>query len=139
MYLNSSNQSGYIALMSAIVISVLLIAITLSLGLSSFFGRFDILDAESKERSSALSEACVNQAILKAVSAVYSSNEIIQIGSDSCSIVSSQLNYPLPGQILIKTTAVFNKSYTNLRVVINSNTFKIVSWQECANFNIDCQ
>jgi len=129
-------QSGYVALMSAIVISFLLIAITVSLGLNGFFGRFNILDSESKERSSALAEACVDAAILDAANGIYHATPAppVPVGSDNCTIVLSQLDAPSPGETLIKTQACINKSFTNIEVVIKSNTFDVISWIELPNF-----
>ena len=103
------HQQGYIALLSALVISALLLAITLSLGLSGFFVRLNVLDAESKERSVALAEACVSAAMLESVSGMYSANETVAVGQDTCKIVLSQKDYPVPGQATIKTQASFNK------------------------------
>ena len=134
---NYQRKNGYIALISAIVISVLLITITVTLGLNSLFGRFNILDAESKEQSSALAEACVDQAILDASYGTYSTNKVVNVGptaSDNCTIVSSSLS---GSQITIKTQSVINKSYTDFKIVVDANTFVTISWQECANI-ISC-
>jgi len=129
-------EHGFIALTSAIIISFLLITITLSLGLSSFLGRFDILDSESKEKSLALAEACANQAILdSSYSTFYSSPLIVSVNSDNCTIISSENS---GDQIIIKTQAVVNESFTNLKVIIDSGSFSIISWKECANFGGSC-
>jgi len=132
-----ADQKGYIALMSAIVISVLLLAITVALGLSGFFGRFNIIDSESKERSAALAEACVDQAILEITSGLYrATSAMINIGlgaSDQCIILSSAKDFPTPGRTLIKTQAIINQSYTNLHVIIDNATLDVVSWQEVPN------
>ena len=131
---NYQLEHGFIALTSAIVISFLLLAITVSLGFSSFFGRFDILDSESKERSTALAEACVDQAILDSASGTYySTDNIVNVGSDTCTIKLSQLDSPIVGQTIVKTQAKLNKSYTNLKVIVDSSSFDIISWEECAN------
>ena len=131
--MNSKNlfyQKGYIALMSAVVISVLLLTITLSLGLSGFFGRLNIVDSESKERSIALAEACVDTAILEIAKGTNYTGQV-NVDSDSCTIVSIMPDTPSSGQTTIKTQAVVNKSYTNFEVIINSKNFSIISWEEC--------
>ncbi len=139
---NLQLESGFIALMSAIVISVMLLAITLALGFSGFFARFNVLDSESKERSSALAEACGDSAILKisqdgayAPSPVFdfttqTGGESVSVDTDSCTIASVDSS---GSQKIIKTQANFNKAYTNLRIVIDTTDFTIVSWDECAN------
>ena len=45
-------NAGFI-LMSTVIISVILLLIAVNLSQTSFFGRFNILDAELKEKSSA--------------------------------------------------------------------------------------
>ncbi len=126
-----NSQKGYIALMSAIIISALLLTITVSLGFSGFLGRLSIVDSQSKERSSALAEGCADTAILEATSGIYSNNRTVNIGPDTCTIVSSQKDVPSTGQSTIKTQAIINKSYTNLKIIINNSNFSIISWNEC--------
>ena len=123
--------------MSAIVIMFLLTTITIGLGMSSFFGRFNILDSESKERSLALAEACVDSAILNiAQDASYNpSSESVVVGSVSCTIISVASS---GSNKIIKTRGIFNQAYTNLKVEINNNDLSIESWQECANIDILC-
>jgi len=120
-----SKQRGFIALMSAIVISVLLLAITLSLGFSGFFTRFNILDSESKERSSALAEACGDTAILNLAQGLTTLGSVV-VGAGSCNIISFTPN--------IKTQACVNKAVTNLEITVDSS-FNILSWQEVPNFS----
>lgn len=129
-------ESGFIALMSAMVISVLLLAITLTLGLSSFFSRFNVFDSESKARSIGLAEACADSAILEVSGGTYSTNKVINVGptsSDNCTIVSAAKDQPSTGQTLIKTQSVINKAYTNLKIILNSSDLAISSWDECPN------
>lgn len=127
-------QRGYIALMSAIVISFLLLAITISLGFTAFFGRLNVLDSESKERSNALAEACIDSAILDASNGTYSVDKIVNIGSDMCRIISSVNG---GSQTTIKTHGCINKSYTNLQAIIDNNSFAIISWDELPNFSLN--
>ena len=129
-----SYNQGYITLMSAIIISALLLAITVSLGFNGLFGRLNIVDSESKERSSALAQACADKEILNLAKEVSYTNPV-QVGSDQCTIVSVAVDVPSVGQTTIQTQAVINKSYTDLQVIIDSSNFSIISWQECATFD----
>ena len=126
----NKKQEGFIALMSAVVISILVLAITLSLGMSGFFGRFNVLDSEFKERTFALAEACGDVAILKlAQDASYNpSNEVVNVGSDSCTIVSLTTS---GSNKIIKTQAIINKAYTNLKITVNAFTFVVAAEDEC--------
>lgn len=129
-------QNGFIALISAIIISALLLIITIATSMTGIFGRFNILDSESKERSTALAEACADTAILEITTAVYSIDKIIFVGpssADRCKIISSLENQPIVSETTITTQAIINKAYTNLIVVIDSN-YNIISWDEVATY-----
>jgi len=136
--LNKKRNKGFVALMSAIIISVILLLIITNLSLTAFYSRSDVLDSELKDRSSALAEACVDTAILKLVNnSNYSPvNECVPVGdicpntnpnANICTIVSVDSGNH------IKTQAKFNNSYTNFRIVVDANTFAVQSWEECAN------
>jgi|SRR6185295_1588016 len=126
-------QSGYIALMSAIVISALLLAITVSLGLGGFFSQTNILDAESKEQSFALAQGCVSVAILDIAKNTIpvSFPATVNIDQNMCTIISINQNSPATGQTTIKSAAAVSKSHTNIKAVINSTTFSIISFSQC--------
>ncbi len=124
------HQGGYIALISAIVIALLLLSLALGIGFSSIFGRLNILDSESKERSLALAQACVNIAILDLATGTTHANPVA-VASATCKILSYNPT--------IKTQACVNRSTTNLQVTVDEN-FAITSLQELPNFspNIPC-
>jgi len=131
-------ESGFIALISAIIISALLLTLAVTIGLTGIFGRFNILDSESKERSLALAEACADTVILKlSVDQDYvltaADHNITVIGSDTCNIVSISPVPPRSFPITIQTQGVINKSYSNLIVVIDAD-YAIVSWKEVNHF-----
>lgn len=120
-------KSGYIALTSAIIVSILILAVILSLNFSAFFGRFNILASEYKENSLALAEACVEEALLKlAQNNSYSGDEEIAIGDNACRI------FPIVSgvQKTIQTKAVFQNAVSNLKVVLDPNDFSVISWEE---------
>ena len=124
-------QRGFIALISSIVMSAILLLITTTLSLSSFFARFTILESEYKERSSTLAEACVDSALLKiALDNNYSpTNETVSVGKDSCLIKEVTTNSQ---QKIITTQAKYQESYTNLKVTIQTNNLQVLSWIEVA-------
>lgn len=55
---------GFIALMSAVIISAVLLLVVISGGLTGFFSRSNVLDSELKSRSRGVAEACLEQALL---------------------------------------------------------------------------
>lgn len=131
IFFNTKLNEGYIALISAIIISILLITITLGLSFNGFFSRFNVLDSEFKTRGINLAEGCAEIAISKAI-----------VGSDmnsstsDCSIVRS--NFTTTGAIIETQSIINNKIYTNLRIEISTSTntlthpnfWRIESWQE---------
>lgn len=129
---NFKDQSGFVALTSAIIIVLVLVTITVIASLSGFLGRFNILDGELKEVSTGLAEACVEIAILKlSQNPLYAGNENdIPLEDGACDILTIA---PSGGNKVVKTRAIFNNSYTNLEVEVDGITFKPVSWRECPN------
>jgi hypothetical protein len=61
----AGRKKGFTALISAIIISAVFLLIAVNMSNSSFYGRFNILDAELKEKSFALAEACADMAIFR--------------------------------------------------------------------------
>jgi len=124
---------GYIAITSAIVISILVLTIVLALSFSGFYGRTNIGNSYYKQISRALAESCVDSARLKiAYNPLYSpTNEIVAIGSDSCIINSVQtVPTPTPPRIIIKTEATINGAVTNLEVALHPLDLSVISWDE---------
>ncbi len=125
---NSKNNSGFIALMSAIIISVILLLITANLNLTGFYNRSNILDWELKEKSSALAEACADIILLRmAIDDSYTGGESVTVaGSDTCTIFSTTENNPRTFRIQAKPSDY----YTNLEVAVNVTTLEIIRWKE---------
>ena len=119
------SNSGFVALMSGIIISVILLLVVTNLSFTSFYSRSDILDSELKERSSSLAEACVDVALINLAQSKPMPPNPIPVGSDSCNIISAV-------SPVIKTQASFNNAYTNLTITIDSN-YNILSWEETPN------
>lgn len=120
------HTEGFVALMSVVIISAILLVLVFTLGASSFFNRFDALDAENKRVSLGLAEACVNVGMLRIAQANYTSGTIVVDGSKTCKICLLT-----PGG-LIQTRAVYNGAYTNLQVAINNipGSYDVTSWIE---------
>ena len=116
---------GFVSLTSALLISFIMLAVAFSAGLAGFLGRFNILDAESKERSAALAEACVEVAILNPLTGS-------AIAADfSCNVVQDIV---FNQNIYLKTQAAVNKAHSNMFVVLDKD-FVILEWNECDNFS----
>ena len=137
IFLKTKNfNKGYIALISIIVISVLLITMGIVISFGGFFTRFTILENEYKKISTSLAEACAETAILKLIEDWnYAGGEDQTINLNSCSIVSVQdFN---GSQKLIKSKAVYQGSHSNLEIAVEKNGSKIniVFWREIPVLN----
>lgn len=121
-------DSGFIAIISVVIIAALLLAISASLSFSGFFTRSNIADGEYKEHSTALAEACIQEALVKlAANPNYTGNETITIGSDSCTIGSITTSGV---QKTIRTSGSFRSTTTNLQVTANALSLSTTGWQE---------
>ncbi len=129
-------QEGYIALISALLISVSLLTLVIAVSSEGFYSRFNVLESEQKEISTYLAEACVQTAILEiAQDSNYNDDpEIIPVGESSenleCEIVSVDTG-TFPSTRLIRTQGINGDAYTNLEVEIGASpTHEIISWIE---------
>lgn len=134
------NQSGFMALMSAIIISVVLIAITVGLSMNGFFVRSNVLNSEYKNVSSQLAEGCADGALLNLINnpAYNPSNQLYPVGSNNCTIVSVT---PSGSQRIIKTQGIYpssgpEQSYTDLQVTVTPSpgSMTVNAWEELAHF-----
>ena len=132
-------KNGFIALITAIVLSVILLTVAVALNQIGFLTRSEVLDSEYKNRSFALAEACVDTALLKlAGNPSYSGGEpSIAVGSDACAIGVVSQNTPSAGQTTINTSAVFpatsvtsQNAVTRLQIIVNSSDLSLISWDE---------
>ncbi len=125
--------AGFIALISAVIISAILLIVATSGSLSGFTTRFDIVASEYKEHSLALADACVDRVLLQlSFNPSYSGSETVLIGSsgDQCQIFASSGTNPRTFTV----QGVYEDAYTNLTVVADVNALTINSYQEVAHF-----
>jgi len=127
-----NNQRGFIALISVIVITLVLLGTTASLATKGFLDRFNILEGEAKEISAGLAAACVESAQIKvARDSTYTGGETLNVDENTCTIVSYDSN---TGTICVN--AIYKYATTNYRVGLDEN-FEIDSFQEVTK-KTDC-
>jgi hypothetical protein len=129
MYKNPKiNNYGFVALMSVIIISAILLLIASTLSLSGFYSRYNILDSELKERSSALAEACIDQGLLLiANNTSHPATTTIKIGGGQCDlgpIVTGS------SPVILMAQATSSNYFTTLRVLVSPASISIISWEE---------
>lgn len=126
-----SPQRGFIALISAVIISMVLLIVVTVGSFTGFFERANILDAEFKDRSATAADACADQALLFiANDSTYAGLTLLSLNSlDSCRVLVSGVS---PKSIRIQATS--SHAVTNLHINYDPATPAVVSWQEIPVF-----
>lgn len=128
-------EGGFIALITAIVLSLGLLTVAVVLNQSGFLTRSALLESEYKERSAALAEACVDIALLRlAANPAYGGGEAVLVKGSECQIRPVQIDVPASGQMSVETRARVHEAVTNLRIVANASDLSILSWNELPSF-----
>jgi hypothetical protein len=126
-----TSRSGYVAIISALIISGLVVVIALSLGLGAQMAQTALTRSYYKEVSRALAEGCLDEALLQfAQDPAYAGNATLAIGADTCSIVSVEA---AGDNHLFRTRAVFLSAATNLEATV-ANNLAILGWEEPVEF-----
>jgi hypothetical protein len=139
-----AHKRGFVALISVIVISAVLLVLVFTLGIASFFNRFDTLDTESKRVSMALAEACASIAMLKLAQhpnyTPMSAGDCESV-SDICGVRGAtrickicSVKQSIGGMYTIVTRSVFGSAYSNLQITgfLTAANFSVSSWRELA-------
>ena len=123
---------GFIALISAIIIAAILMVVVVGGGFLGIYTRFNILDAELKERSASLVDACADTAMTRlAADSTYAGPETVTVGSDQCKILSSVTSGT---NRTFEIQGIYLHSYTDALVTLDTTTSGMVSWQEVPHF-----
>lgn len=136
-----SHQSGFIALMSIIILGFVLFVVVLTLGNRSIGTRFLLLDFERKTASYAAAEGCVQVAavVLSADHAYCVGPSCVppvpvadvSVGSNNCLIHSVTGS---GSQKTIRVSSSVENATTNLEVVWDISLEKIISWKQVPNW-----
>ena len=118
--------------MSVIIICVILVLITSTLSLTGFYGRFNMLDSELKERSSAAAEACIDQGLLLIANATsHTATTTYVFYPSQCDLG------PIPGSgnpRIFYTQASTSNYFTTYKISANPTTFVINSVEEIPKY-----
>lgn len=118
----SKDQAGYVALISAILVSAVMMALAVSVSRAAFWGRFDALARENKIIAGEMAKGCASQALLK----VSRGEEIV--AWEMCS--NLQIGPTNPYEII--ASAKWKNSFANLRIVADcaGGKVRILQWEE---------
>jgi hypothetical protein len=128
---NKKSRGGYIALTSAIILVLIVMAVAIAFGNSNFLGRFDSLGLEQKDVSKEAAQGCLEYARLKLKLGPYSGNETIAVGSSTCTVLSIQSSGP---NFIIQSTSNEGGHTSNLELTVVSTTLTTVSLTEKGHF-----
>jgi len=85
---NNNFQNGFIALMSVVILSAVMIMVTITLGTVTYFSRMGEFNNESKELSYFLAYTCIDYAEFQlTIDLDYPGNEILTVGDYQCGIL----------------------------------------------------
>lgn len=141
----TKNERGFVALMSIVIMSAIVLVLMFTLGISVFFSRFSVLETEHKRVSLALAEACANTAMLKIVqNASYApafGGECVSV-SDTCGASGATRTCRIcsveesSGTYTIRTRAVHKGAYTTIEAVgtVGATNFNVDAWGEVASY-----
>lgn len=122
---------GFIALMSAIIISAVLLVLAVTGSLTGYYSRTNALDSEYKEKSLALAEACASQALIELV------RDSAYAGDSTTTVATGELCYigTVSGttQKTFRTRGIYQNAYTNLEVGVSAQNLAIVAYREVEN------
>jgi len=120
----SKNQAGYVALVSAILVSGVMMALAVTISRAAFWGRFDALARENKIAAREMAKGCADQALLK-----IAKNEE-PIVREMCSDL--QINADNDSVYEIIARANRKNSFVQLRIVADcaGGKMKILQWEE---------
>lgn len=128
-----NTQRGFVALMTAVIVSAILLVLTVSVSFASFYARADKLGELHRAQALALARSCVNVA-LRALAAAPSGsyaphNLVVNVGSDESCIIQG-VAYS-GGQAKVATYASAGNSFATIAVTVAlSSPIKIIAWDE---------
>ena len=123
MTVQRHKPGGYIALISAIIISLILMGLTFAASSSGYTSRFNVADSGYKRMSLGLAESCVNIVLLHVAEdyryTLAPTEALVLIGSEHCLIKSLTYGPEVAGEkhARILTQASYHGAWTNLEVV----------------------
>ncbi len=127
---NKNTKSGYIALMTSIFISIILLSVSIKQNSLGWDTAFNILSYESKQQSETLAESCVGFAVASFLNNTYLEKTTLY-PNGRCIYFPIIDNSPSNGLVLINVSAVVKNSFTNIEAVADKNLkMKIISYKE---------
>lgn len=130
--MTNNSESGFIALTSVIIISLLLITITIGSANSSYGNRFNGLAYENKIASSAAAYACLQYALARlSENEGYSGGSVVRVGPETCSVIS--VVSPTTDTRIILVQSNIHRSFSTFKFTIRMHDWVVLSRQELSD------
>ncbi len=125
-------DGGYVAITSAIVLSLVIFIVGSVLGSYSFLTRFNVVDFDNKQGSLSLARSCLDIALLKlANDSTYAGSETFSVDQYQCAVRPIQTS---GGNKIIESRAQLNGATTNLKLTVDAFTLSTASLEELVKF-----
>lgn len=109
------NKGGYIALLSTVIISAVLLSMTVGAGQSGWYTRFVVLGAEAKLQSKIVASGCIEEALAKLmIDLDWSGDATSTYGVGTCYVYPVQINYPQNQIVTIRVRGEVQGAFTNI-------------------------
>ncbi len=127
------NNRGFIAITTAIILSVVILIIALSLGQSLLISRGNKLDFYLKQSTHFLANSCLDKALLElSKNKSYEGNATTTLASgQECGIFPIETS---GSNKIIKARAEINGIATNLKLTVVTATLSTISLEEVSGF-----
>lgn len=124
--------NGYIAITVTIILSLLMLILASTLGMSALLTRFETVDFSNKKSSYFMAKSCLDYALLKlAGNGNYAGNESLNINSYQCSILPVETS---GSDKIIKVRSKIMGATTNLKLTVNSSSLATITLEEAVKF-----
>jgi hypothetical protein len=121
-------QSGFVALLAVMSISLVLLVVTSNLTFVGWYTRFSVLEREQKAASVALAHSCLSGAVAHiAAEASYIGDATTTDVFGTCYIFALQPNVPVVGQLTVRVRAVVQQAVTSLVAVYAMHDMQLVA------------
>jgi hypothetical protein len=122
---------GYILLISALIISSVLLAVVCAAAGAGFYLSANGIDMYSRQQSFVLAWSCLQMARLRIIQNPQSPQVgQVPIAGYSCQIFAINFNAPVEGQITIQSRAEINNAVSNLQMVVSAGDLSLISWED---------
>lgn len=126
------NKKGYIAITTAIILSLVMMVVAIALGTNNFFTRADVKDFYNKQTTLGMARSCLDYAMLNLAQVpTYTGNQSISVSGYTCTINTITTS---GSNKVIQAHAQLNGTTTNLQLTVNAATLSTVSLEELVHF-----